>query len=278
MLGVIDSHCHLELADFRGDENARAATIERARQAGVAHFVVVGSGASLANVENAVALAHAHPDMSAAIAVHPHDASRLPASALEEIERLAATDGRICAIGETGLDYHYHHSPPEAQQEVFRRFIALARRLGKPLTLHVREAHDDARRILIEEEARDVPIVVHCFTGTLDDARAYLDLGCFLSFSGVLTFRSADEIRRAARFAPADRALVETDSPYLAPEPHRGKKNEPAYVVEVLRALAALRSVPLEQAAADTASAARRALRLDNQNPWTSLDIRSDGG
>ncbi len=257
-MNVIDSHCHLERADFADRDEVMA----RARAAGVGWFVVVGSGGSLANVDNAVALAEANADASAAVGIHPHDVGRMSEDDLAAIERLAVMHPKVVALGETGLDYHYHHSTPEQQQAAFRRFIAVARAAKKPLTLHIRDAHDDARAIFIEEHGRDVGAVVHCFSGTLDEARAWLDLGCWLSFSGILTFKSAEEIRRAAAFAPPDRILVETDCPYLAPIPYRGKRNEPAYVVETLRQLAQVRGVPVEECAAATVSATRAAFRL----------------
>ncbi len=168
----------------------------------------------------------------------------------------------MVAVGETGLDYHYDHSPREVQREAFRKFIAIARGAGKPLTLHIRDAHADARAILVEEKAMEVGAIVHCFTGTVEDAREYLNLGCALSFSGILTFKSADEIRRAAAFAPADKILVETDCPFLAPLPYRGKRNEPAYVVETLKVLATVRKISVEEAGAATVAATRAAFHL----------------
>ncbi|MSP60262.1 MAG: TatD family deoxyribonuclease [Myxococcales bacterium] len=256
---VIDSHCHLEEKDFGAD---RDEVIARARSAGVAHFVVVGSGDSLANVENAVALADANPDMSAAIAIHPHDVARMSDATFARIAELAATNPKVVAVGETGLDYYYDHSPRDAQRAAFRRFIALARTVKKPLTLHIRDAHEDARAIFAEERASDVGAVVHCFTGTTSDARAWLDLGCFLSFSGILTFKTAEEIRRAAALAPEDRILVETDCPYLAPVPYRGRRNEPAHVVETLKVLAQVRGLPLEEMARATVANTQAAFRI----------------
>ncbi len=256
---MIDSHCHLERADF-GDE--REAVIDRARAAGLTHLVAVGSGASLENVHNAVALAETHPDISAAIGIHPHEVAGMDDATLAEIEQLATNHPGVVAVGETGLDYHYDHSPREVQQAAFRRFVALARAASKPLTLHIRDAHADARAILVEEKAMDVGAVVHCFTGTVGDARAYLDLGCYLSFSGILTFKTADEIRRAAAFAPSDRILIETDCPFLAPVPHRGKRNEPAYLVETATVLAEVRGRSMTEVVEATDRATRRAFRL----------------
>jgi TatD DNase family protein len=239
-----------------GDE--RPAVLERARAAGVAAFVCVGSGASLAEVHNAVAMAEAHPDVWAAVGIHPHDAARIPEGALAEIERLATTHARVVAVGETGLDYHYNHSPVAEQQEAMRRFCAIARRANKPLSLHIRDAHADAARILTEESAADVGGVIHCFTGDLRDAQAYVALGFHISLSGVVTFKSATAIREAAAWVPLDRLLVETDCPFLAPVPLRGKRNEPAYITHTAAAAAALRGVdPDEFGAATTANATK---------------------
>jgi TatD DNase family protein len=153
----------------------------------------------------------------------------------------------VVGVGETGLDYHYDYSPRDIQKEAFRRFVALARAVRRPVVSHVRDAHGDAAEILRTEGAAEVGGVIHCFTGGVEDARAYLDLGHHLSFSGILTFKTADDIRAAARFSPSDRILVETDAPYLAPIPHRGKRNEPAYVAHTLEALALLRGVPVAE-------------------------------
>jgi TatD DNase family protein len=255
---LIDSHCHLEPADFADRDDVLA----RAREGGLVALVCVGSGKSLDEVRNAVALAEAHRDIWAAIGIHPHDVARMPAGALDEIERLAGTHPRVVAVGETGLDYHYDHSPRAEQQAALRAFIGVARRVGKPLQLHIRDAHADAQRICAEEHAGEVGGSIHCFTGTVDEAERWLELGFHLSFSGVVTFKSAEAIRQAAARAPADRVLVETDCPYLAPVPLRGKRNEPAYVVHTARVIAGQRGVPLEELAAQTTENARRLFRL----------------
>jgi TatD DNase family protein len=257
---LIDSHCHLEIADF-GDE--RDEVLARARAAGLAAMVCVGSGATIAQIENAVALADAHPDIWAAVGIHPHDVARTPAGALELVERLATSHPRVVAVGETGLDYHYNHSPRDAQQAALRDYIAIARRARKPLSLHIRDAHDDAIAIAKAEHAADVGGVVHCFTGTPDEAARWVDLGFHVSFSGILTFKSAAAIRQAAAQVPADRILVETDCPYLAPVPLRGKRNEPAYVVHTARAVAVERGLTFDELAAQTTANARRLFKLD---------------
>ncbi len=260
---LIDSHCHLEPADF-GDE--REAVIERARQAGVEAMICIGSGKSLDEVKNAVALAETHDDLWAAVGIHPHDAVRLPGYAadgtLAEIERLAVTHPRVVAVGETGLDYHYHHSSPKEQQAAFRQFIAIAQRAHKPLSLHIRDAHEDALDICAQERAGELGGAVHCFTGNRDQAERWVTLGFHLSFSGAVTFKSAVQIREAAAWVPLDRLLVETDCPYLAPVPMRGRRNEPAFVVHTARLLAEVRGIDQETLDAAAVANARRLFRL----------------
>lgn len=241
---MIDSHCHLDSETFATD---RAAVLQRAREAGVSRMICIGSGRDIGSAHSSVALAEAESDVYASVGVHPHDVARMTEDDWAALARLARQP-RVVGIGETGLDYHYDHSPREAQQTAFRRFVTLARESGRPVISHVRDAHADAAAILREEGAAVVGGVIHCFTGGVDDARAYLDLGHHLSFSGILTFKNADPIRAAARFAPADRLLVETDAPYLAPIPYRGQRNEPAYVARTLLVLAELRGLSVAEA------------------------------
>lgn len=260
-LQIVDAHCHLD--DFED----RAAVIDRARSAGVFHLVVNGLWRAPGDFGCALGLARGDPGgISASVAIHPHDAAKASEADFESVRRLAR-DPAICAIGETGLDYHYNLSPPGVQREAMRWHIRLAREVKKPLILHIREAHGDALDIFREEGALDIPAQVHCFTGTRAEARAWLALGCHISFSGALTFKSGGEIREAARIVPADRLLVETDSPYLAPVPHRGKRCEPAFAVETVRCLATVRGASPEEIAAITAQNARQlfALRLDKK-------------
>ncbi len=252
---LIDAHCHLD-----GFDDPRP-PIERARAAGVVHLVVNGLWKAPGDFGPALEIAGEHACVSVTAAIHPHDCAQAPQADYERLERLAA-DPRIVAVGETGLDFHYNHSPPDRQREAFRWTVALARRVRKPLVVHVREADAEAATILREEKASEVGGQIHCFSGDRAAARAYLDLGFHLSFSGIVTFKSADEQREAARIAPADRILVETDTPYLAPLPYRGKKNEPAYVVETARRLALVRQVDLEALAATTTENARRLFSL----------------
>ncbi|HEX8950831.1 MAG TPA: TatD family hydrolase [Polyangia bacterium] len=237
---LFDTHAHLHFPELVEDLDG---VLERARAAGVEAFVCVGSGSSLAEVRNAVAMAEAHADVWAAVGIHPHDAARIPDGAYDEIERLAATHPRVVAVGETGLDYHYKHSPAAEQKEALRRFIGIARRTKRPLSLHIRDAHADAARILRDERADEIGGVIHCFTGDLRDAQAYVALGFHISLSGVVTFKSAEPIRAAAAWVPLERLLVETDCPFLAPVPLRGKRNEPAYITHTAAAVATLRGL-----------------------------------
>jgi len=241
---MIDSHCHLDTESFQND---LPEVLDRARKAGITRMLCIGAGQDLGSARSALALAEQEADVYAAVGIHPHDAATISDADWRELDQLA-TKSRVVGIGETGLDYHYDHSPREQQQAAFRRFIALAKAVKRPVISHVRDAHVDAAEILAQEGAADVGGVIHCFTGGVDDARRYLDLGHYLSFSGILTFKNADAIRQAATFAPAERILVETDAPYLAPIPHRGKRNEPSFMPRTLEALASLRGIPVEEA------------------------------
>ena len=252
---LIDTHCHLDGEYF--PEGADE-TLARARSAGVSGFVCIGVG-SLQQTEAALALAARRPDVWATVGVHPHDAAACDAQLEAELTRLA-TAPRVVAIGEIGLDFHYDHSPREQQQQVFRRFIQLARQLKKPIVVHTRTAPEETLQILAEEQARDVGGLIHCFSENKAFAKRALDLDFDLSFSGIVTFKRALDIQEVAAWAPAERILVETDSPYLAPIPLRGKRCEPAYVLHTARFVAGLRGVPLEELAALTSQNAQRRL------------------
>jgi TatD DNase family protein len=258
MAQVIDTHCHLDFEDFSPE---LPAVLDRARAAGIAAMVCIGSGRDVASARNAVNLAAREPDVWATVGVHPHDVARMTEDDWTALGELARQP-RVVGIGESGLDYHYDHSPRPEQQAAFRRFIAMARQARLPVISHVRDAHADALAILREENADDVGGIIHCFTGGVEDARGYLDMGHHLSFSGILTFKNAEAIREAARFAPMDRILIETDAPYLAPIPYRGKRNEPAYITETLSKLAACKGVSVDDMATVTSDNARRVLRL----------------
>jgi len=236
---LVDAHCHL-----RGGEDEIEATLERARRAGVGGFVAVA--AELSDAEPVLAVARRHGDMVASLGVHPHEAKTWGPTSEAELEGLLA-DPKVRFVGETGLDWHYDLSPRDIQAAVFRAQIRLARRLGKPLMIHTRAAGQETLRILKEEGAPAVPGVIHCFSEDRAFAEAALGMGFYLSFSGIITFKNAGELAAIAAWAPEDRILVETDSPYLAPVPHRGRTNEPAYVVPVAQCLASLRGLSFER-------------------------------
>jgi TatD DNase family protein len=255
---LVDSHCHLDpayLPTGPGD------VLTRAKAAGVDTFVCIGVGRDLGAARAAVALATARNDVFATVGVHPHDAATTDEKGFEEIARLAR-EPRVVAIGEIGLDYHYDHSPRDVQKQVFRRMIALARELDKPIVIHTRSAPADTLAILEEEKARDVGGIIHCFSEDRAVAERALGLDFDLSFSGILTFKNAHAIREAAQYAPADRILVETDSPFLAPVPLRGKTCEPAYIVYTARCLAELRGVTFDDLARQTSANAAKRLDL----------------
>jgi TatD DNase family protein len=257
-LQLFDSHAHVDGPEFDGD---RAEALARARAAGVRRMIVIGAVGDPSSAERSVALAEQDPDIWATVATHPHDVEKMTPDWWAVHERLAA-DPRVVAIGETGLDYYYDHSPREAQGAAFRRFIQLAHTVGKPVVCHIRDAHEDARAILVEERAMELGGVVHCFTGTPDDARAYAALGCYVSFSGIITYKTAQPIRDAVAFVPKDRILIETDCPYLAPIPKRGKRNEPAFVVHTAAVVAQCAGLDLAELAAISTANTQRVFRL----------------
>ncbi|MGH7963235.1 MAG: TatD family hydrolase [Candidatus Binatia bacterium] len=237
-----DSHCHLTDPQFDSD---REATIARARAAGVSRFIVIGATGDFSHNEKAVALAQEYADVFAVIGVHPHDAKTIIADTYARLRQLAQ-EPKVVGLGETGLDFYYDNSPREDQRIHFRAFIRLARELNLPLSMHVRDAYAEAVQTLHAEGEGKVRGVMHCFTGSAEDAQALLDLGLFLSFSGIVTFKSAHALREVARLVPLDRLLVETDCPLLAPMPYRGKRNEPAYVVQVAKTIAEVKGLPVE--------------------------------
>ncbi|HEV8711347.1 MAG TPA: TatD family hydrolase [Candidatus Binatia bacterium] len=243
-----DSHCHLTDTQFDSD---REAVIERARAAGVSRFIVIGATGEFSHNESAVALARENSDIFAVVGVHPHDAKTITAGTYARLRELTQ-EPKVVGLGETGLDFYYDNSPREDQRTHFRAFIRLARELRLPLSMHVREAYGEAVETLRAEGAGRVRGVMHCFTGSVEEARALLDLDLFLSFSGIVTFKNAHALREAAQAVPLGRLLIETDCPLLAPVPYRGKRNEPAYVVQVAKTLAEVKELTLEEVAAVT--------------------------
>jgi len=251
-MGLFDSHAHL---DHFGD--ALPEVLTRAKAAGVSHIVTIGASDKLAPNETAVRIAESLPNVWATVGVHPHDASIVDQECLDTILRLSRSK-KVVAIGETGLDYHYDHSPRDVQRKAFRDFLELARAEKKPAIIHTREADDDTVAILREAHAEQIGGVIHCFTGGPELARGALDLGFYLSFSGVITFKTAEPLRAIARNAPRDRVLIETDCPFLAPIPHRGKQNEPAFVAHTAHLLAGLWGVSDDEVASLTSANAAR--------------------
>jgi TatD DNase family protein len=242
---LVDSHCHLDFPDFAEE---RDSVVARARAAGVATMLTIGT--RLDQFPGVRAIAEAYPEIWCSVGAHPHEASDHAALSAADLVALAAHP-RVVGIGETGLDFHYDHSPRDLQERVFRAHIAASRASGLPLIIHAREADDEVARILREE--RPPPGVLHCFSSGRALAEAALDLGFYISISGIVTFRNAEELRAIVRDVPLDRLLVETDAPYLAPVPYRGRRNEPAYVAATANAVAALKEVePAELAAATT--------------------------
>jgi TatD DNase family protein len=255
---LVDSHCHLDPHYLPGGPDD---VLARAKAAGVATFVCIGVGRDLGAARAAVSLAKQRDDVFATVGVHPHDAATTDEKGFEELAALAK-DPRVVAIGEIGLDYHYDHSPRDVQKSVFRRMIALARDVKKPIVIHTRNAPADTLTILAEESARDVGGIIHCFSEDRAFAERAIALDFDISFSGILTFKNAHGIRDAARFAPAERIMVETDSPFLAPVPLRGKTCEPAYIVHTARCLAELRGETFDTVAAQTTQNAKKRLSL----------------
>ncbi len=251
-LGLVDTHCHLDPQYLPAGADE---VLARARGAGVRGFVTIGVGS-----DASAARAEGRPDVAATVGVHPHDATSLDDALYSELARLARRPS-VVAVGEVGLDYHYDRSPRDAQRATFARLIALARDVRKPIVVHTRSAPGDTLDVLEAEGARDVGGIIHCFSEDRAFAARALDLGFDLSFSGIVTFKSAASVHDVAAWAPDDRVLVETDSPYLAPAPFRGKVCEPAHLVHTARRVAELRGVSLEALARLTTENAERRLR-----------------
>src|ERR1700674_2533461 len=241
---LVDSHCHLDFPDFAEE---RDAVVARARDAGVATLLTIAT--RLDQFPGVRAIAEAYPQIWCSVGAHPHEAADHADTTAADLAVLAAHK-RVVGIGETGLDFHYDHSPRAIQEHVFRAHIAASQASGLPLIIHAREADDEVARIL--RETRPPPGVLHCFSSGRALAEAALDIGFYISISGIVTFRNAEELRAIVRDVPLDRLLVETDAPYLAPVPYRGRRNEPAYVAATAASVAALKGVDPEHLAAAT--------------------------
>ena len=255
---LIDSHAHIQDKEYAGEA---IAVIARAREVGVNTIIAVGGAGDMSSNTAAVALAASFADIYATVGVHPHDAKDVGEEEIGTLRKLAA-DPKVVAIGETGLDYYYNHSPRETQRQVFSRFIHLARETKLPIVVHEREAAREAAEMLHSEGEGSLVGVIHCFTGDYDAAVRYLDMGFILSFTGIITFKNADALREVVRKVPLESMLVETDSPYLTPAPHRGKRNEPAFVRFVAETVARIKTIPLERVASVTTGNARALFHL----------------
>lgn len=247
VVGLVDSHCHLDFPDFSAELDA---VVARARQAGISRIVTIST--RVKKHAQVLAIAEKYPEVFCSIGTHPHNAAEEPEVDAKTLVGMTAHP-KIVAIGEAGLDYHYDNSPRDAQAKSFRQHIAAARETGLPLVIHSRDCDADMAKILGEETGKGAfPAVLHCFTGGRDLAFTAIELGHYVSFTGILTFKRSDDLRAIAAALPADRVLVETDSPYLAPLPYRGKRNEPAYVAETAKVLAKARNVSEDEIARQT--------------------------
>ena len=250
---LTDSHCHL---NYKGLVEEQAAVLARARAAGVTTMLNISTKAR--EWDDVIGVAEREPDVWASVGIHPHEADVHPDVETETLA-LRATHPRVVGIGESGLDFYYDHSDRDRQRESFRSHIAAARQTGLPIIVHTRDAEEDTHRILAEEMAKGAFTgVIHCFTASADFARKSLDLGLFISMSGIVTFKNAKDLQATARDIPADRLLIETDAPFLAPVPHRGKPCEPAFVADTARFLADLRGETVEALSAATSANFRK--------------------
>ncbi len=270
MTALVDSHCHLDFPDFAPDLDA---IVERAAAADIARMVSIST--RVRRFDKLTAIVERFPDVYCSIGTHPHYAHEEPDVTVEElVER--SRHPKVVAIGEAGLDYHYDYSPREAQEIGFRRHIAAARATGLPPVVHALEADEDIGRILLEESRKGAfPAVLHCFTASRELALRAIDLGFYVGFTGILTFKKSDELRAIAAELPADRILIETDAPYLAPGKFRGKRNEPSYVTETARTLAATRGVSFDEIAQQTTENFFRLFRKVPALPGTARVSRA---
>jgi TatD DNase family protein len=248
MAMLIDSHAHIQGKEYVGEAEA---VIERARAAGVGKIIAVGGAGDMSSNTEAVALAARFENIFATVGMHPHDAKDVGSADLAKLKELTAHP-KVVAVGETGLDYYYNHSPHDVQRRVFSQFIHMACETNLPIVVHERDAAQDAVELLRSKGEGKLRGVIHCFTGNYAAARAYLDLGFYLSFTGIITFKNAEPLRDVVRRVPLERMLVETDAPYLTPVPHRGKRNEPVYVRWVAETIAKVKAVDFDTVAAMT--------------------------
>ena len=257
----VDSHCHLDDRQYAQD---RPAVIERAFAAGLQYMLAIGTGEGPPDLQAAVRVAEKHAGIFATVGVHPNDAGKITDGTLSHVEELLQHP-KVAALGEIGLDYHWD-TPKEIQIPLFRDQLAMAAKVNKPVIIHTRDAWEDTMAVLRSDwSGTGLPCVMHCFTGNVEQAEECLALGFYLAFGGVATFPKASEIREAARITPSDRLLLETDAPYLAPVPYRGKRNEPAYLVHTAQVLAEVRNCTPEELGSQTTSTFERILLPDGQ-------------
>jgi TatD DNase family protein len=252
---LIDSHAHVDVSDFDAD---RDAMLERAQEAGITTLLAIGNGPEIEKLGASVPYAERYDWIYAAIGLHPHEARHATEEHYAELDRLGKHP-RVIAWGEIGLDYHYDHSPRDIQADVFRRQLAQAKSARRPIVIHCREAWPDCLKIL-EQDWRSSGLggIFHCFAGTLQEARQGIEMGFLISFAGNITYPKAQSLRDVAKEVPLESLLVETDSPFLAPVPNRGRRNEPAYVAEVARTIGNVRDLPPNQIAEMTSANFRR--------------------
>src|SRR5690242_10683378 len=269
-MDLVDSHAHIDFPQFAED---RDVMLERARAAGVTTLVDIGTGPGPEKLDVALPFAEQYDWIYTTVGIHPHEAKEVTRAHMDELARLAKHP-KVIAWGEIGLDYFYDHSPREVQAKVFRQQMELAKAAKKPIVIHCRDAWDDCMRILEEEwTPSGLGGILHCFSSTLEDAKRGVNIGFQISFAGNSTFPKAQNLRDIAKALPLENILIETDSPYLAPQAYRGKRNEPAYVAEVARMLASVRDLTADEIAAATSENFRRLFRLPR--PQTSKTAES---
>lgn len=256
---LIDTHAHIDYKDFDSD---RDQIIERAKQAGVHSLIQIALGPDTEKIEKAYQLIQNHPSFYMAVGLHPHDADQYTPE-IHEVIRSYLQMTRVVALGEIGLDYHYDNSERGNQRNCFSSLMDLAIEEKKPICIHTREAFDDTLGLTQQKDIfQKVGGVIHCFTGNASQAKAFLDLGAFISFSGIVTFPKATEIQDAVKVVPLDRILIETDCPFLAPVPYRGKRNEPSFLTEVAKTVASLKGISVNELAQITSNNAKGLFRL----------------
>jgi TatD DNase family protein len=255
---LFDTHAHL---DFDAFDDDREEVIERARSNGVEYIVTIGSGDGLSCADAAIEIAESHENIWASVGVHPHDAKLVKNGGLDKIRELCKKE-KVVAIGETGLDYVKNHSPKDVQIKCFREQLAISREMSLPVIIHDRDAHGDLMGILKSDGVGEAVGIMHCYSGSAEMARQLVEMGFFISFPGVITFKNAKQLPKVAQSVPEDKILIETDCPYLTPVPYRGKRNEPAYVKYVAEVIAKVRDISFEHAAKITTQNAFQAFGL----------------